>query len=271
MNGLAGLAGTLVTLGAILAAGAGAYAAWRWRFERSRFLVCVLGIAAALAIVAARTTSYGSAAWLRLLPDAAAIVFFIALLRALARQDRSSRRVAAAAHQNAVTGLPNRSTFIAQMTPAMARCRRDGVPAAILAVAIDGLGDIEARRGPATAEDALRDLAAVLRDTARAGDLPGHLAPTVVAAMLPGTAAEAAQRLAERLRAQVAERLPHPSMDGSRMTVSIGIAAIDQGIGRATLDEAMDAAETALIRVMDAGGDGIRLAEPPPHRHAEAA
>ena len=131
MTGLAGLAGTLVTMAAIGAFGAGAYAAWRWRFDRSRFLACILGITAALAIVLSRTTTLGAAGWLRLLPDAAAIVFFVALLRALARQDRSARRIAAAAHQNAVTGLPNRSTFVAQMAPALARCRRDGVPAAI--------------------------------------------------------------------------------------------------------------------------------------------
>ncbi len=277
MSSLLGLAGILVALAAAVGIAVGGYAAWHWRFSRGRFLLCAFGVLACLAVVLLRVTGLAGpppgalAAWLRLLAHAGTAILFLALLRNLARQDRAARRAASSALHNVVTSLPARSAFIAQIAPALARCRREGSPAALLAVAIDGLGEIEALRGPATAEDALRDLAATLRDTARAGDLPGHLAPTVLAALLPGTSAEAARALAERLRAQVGERLPHPSMNGSRMTVSIGIAAVDCGVGRATVDEAMDAAETALVQVMREGGDGIRLALAPPDRNAATA
>ena len=271
MTALAGLLGLAVLLAAVAAAAIGSAAAWAWRHDRSRFLVCLFGIAAAMAVAVPRAGAalgygaapMGMAAWLRLFADLAVAVLFLGLLATLARQDRAARRAASFAPVNDVTGLPNRSAFTARMVPALARCRREGAPVAIIAIAIDGLAEIEARRGPAAAADALRDLASILRETLRAGDLPGQIGPGILAALLPGTAAQAARALAERLRAAAAEQLPHPAMDGRRITISAGIAAPRDGVGPAVLDEALDAAAAALRRVAGTGG-GVVLADPVP-------
>lgn len=276
MTGLLGLASALLALAALGATAAGAFAAWKWRFEKGRFLLAVFGLAAALAVGLPRTAALlgltrGGPDTARLLPDAAVPVLLVALLQTLARQDRAARRAASLAIDNMVTGLPNRRAFLAQMTPALARSRREGRDASVIAVAIDRLGEIEASHGPAAARDALRNLADVIRDTARTSDLPGHPSPTVIAALLPDTSAEAAKALAVRLRAQAALSMADPAMDGGRTSISVGIAPVGEGFGPTALEEALEAAETALARIAAAGGDAVATAPAPPPRDARAA
>lgn len=275
MRSLLGLAGLLVLAASLGAAAAGTYAAWAWRHHRECVLICVMGIVGTLAVAVMRAAMLQGAmpppegwpGWLRLLADAALAAIFLLLLRRMAQQAQQARRRAEGGPLNAATGLPNRSGFLDRAGPALARCRREGQPAAILAVALADPNRIEAQRGPFAAREALRDLAAVLRDTARAADLAGHVAAEAPAAFLPATTAEGAVRLAERLRAAARDSLPSPAMDGTRLRLAIGIAPVGDGAGPAVLDEAMDAALAALARALAAGG-GTEIAPPPPRRSA---
>lgn len=269
----------IILLAALVAAAAALRAAWRWRHDRGRFSLCALGaIAAAVlaaqnaaALTGAAPAGWGWAGWLRLVPDAALPVLLLALLRSMRRQEAARRSAAAAAPINPTTGLPNRAALSAQLLPALSRCRREEVPCSVIAAALDGLAEIEATRGPAAAADLLRDFATVFRQVMRAGDLPGHAREEVLAALLPGTSAEAARALVARLREETSARLPHPAMDGRVVTASVGIALVGGGAIPAALDEAFAASEGALEAARLAGGDAVLAAGPPPPRSAALA
>jgi diguanylate cyclase (GGDEF)-like protein len=264
-----------VLLAALGAAGAAALAAWTWRHHRGRFVIAALGAAAALvtaAVSAAALTVGGApgwAGWLRLVPDAMLAALLAILLRAFAQQDTAARRAAAAAPIHPATGLPNRAALHTLALPALARARRAGGEANIVAAALDDLPGIEAARGPAAAREALHDFAVVLRDTLRAGDIAGHLGPSVIGVMLHGADPAGAAIFAERLRRQVSERLNHPAMDGRRLRLTIGIAQVGGGTGVLALDEAFAAAETAVATAQADGGDRVVAAAPPPPRSAD--
>lgn len=260
------LLGLAVLLACLAASATGLLAAWAWRHHRRRFMLCVFCSAAVLTSAALGGAELladgapGRAAWLRLLPDAALSLLFIALVRNLQRQDTARQKAAVTAPINPGTGLPNRAALYNLVTPALARCRRENVPCAVIVAALDGTDRIEAERGPAAAAELLRDFATVFRDAMRAGDMAGHVGHDVLAAMLPGTMAEPARALATRLREQIAARLVHPSMEGRTITASIGIAPIGPGPLSLALDEAFAAGVAALQEARRDGGDGVRLA-----------
>jgi len=273
--------GTLYALLSLIvlvsAAGAGIAAlaaAWNWRHDRRRFVLAFVGAGAATAtaVVSFAALGQGGAsgwtAWLRLLPDIMLAALLLILLRDLARRDAAARRAAAVSPINAATGLPNRAGLQALTLPALARSRREDRAASIAAVALDDLPAIEAARGPSAGREALHDFAVILRDTMRAGDVAGHLGPTVLGVMLHGADPEGAGIFAERLRKQVSERMSHPAMDGRRLRVTVGIAQVGDGAGLPALDEALAAAETALATAQADGGNRVVAAAPPPARTA---
>nr|WP_246522758.1 GGDEF domain-containing protein [Neoroseomonas eburnea] len=249
----------------------------KWRHDRRRFGLCLLGGVATI-IVALRTlvALAGTAPadwsdWLQLLPDATLPVLLLALLGSMRRQEAARRSAAATAPINPDTGLPNRPALLHQVMPAVARCRREAVPCSVITAALDGTAEIEAARGPAVAADLLRDFATVFRQAMRAGDLPGHVRGEVLGALLPGASAEAAGALAARLREEASARLPHPAMDGRILTVSVGVALVGGGPVSAALDEAFAGSESALAAARASGGDSVMTADPPPPRSAALA
>lgn len=265
----------VILLGSVAAVATGALAMWDWRYLARRFAFTAVATAACvtLAVLAADALLGGvrAAGWrapLRLLADAMLPLSFVLLVRAYRSADRVRLKAQAAAPVNQKTGLPNRAALIDQAIPALALCQRTQVPASVITVAIDGTAQMARERGPRAVEDVLGGFAVVFRDATRAGDVPGHATPEILAALLPSATPEAARVMAERLGREAAARIPHPEMDGRRLSVSVGIAQVGNGPGRAVLDEALHAAETALGVAQAAGGDRVVDAPAPPPRSA---
>ncbi len=265
----------LLVLAGLGAAGLGLAAMRDWHHQPQRFLFAAFGTLACAAVAALAADALLSGArgsgWrapARLLADVMVPLAFVLVMQAYRRADRQKLKLRQAAPVNQQTSLPNRTLLIDQAIPAMARCLRDQVPASVVAASIDGLDEIARTRGPRASEVLLRDFAAVFRDATRAGDVTGHAGTTTLAALLPSATAEAATLMAARLRREASARLAHPGMDGHRVTLSIGIAAVGDGPIRAVLDEAIDAAEGARAAAAAAGGDRVQEAPAPPLRTA---
>ncbi len=266
----------LVTLAAAGAAVAAALAARDWQHTRRRFPIAALAAlaCAAVAVLGVDALLRGAApaqGWsvpLRLLADGMLAVTVVLLVLAYRRADLERAKAQQAAPTNQRTSLPNRALLIGLASPALARCQRDELPASVVAASIDDLPAIVQARGPQAAETLMSDFANVFRDATRAGDVPGHAGPETLVAVLPSATTEAAFGMAERLRREASARLVHPSMDGSRLSVSVGIAPIGNGPTRAVLDEAIAAAEAALASAQAAGGDRALESPAPPLRTA---
>jgi diguanylate cyclase (GGDEF)-like protein len=266
---------------AIVALGAGligTFSAWQWRHSRGRFLAMAIGSAGCLAVAFHAASSAARAggvagitpAALALLSGATVPFLLLALRAAFLREEQRARADLAAAPENAVTGLPSRRQLLGQMVPALARCRRQGAAASILVAELDDLPRIEEARGPEAARELLRDFAALLRQTIRLGDLPGHAAAQRLAVFLPGASPQQADIVAARLQAAAAKGLASPALDGSRLTLSIGIAEVGEGTPWAVLEEALSGAEAALRQARQQGGACRAFAAPPPPRSAGA-
>ena len=250
-------------------------AAFRSQHDQRRAVFAALGVVVLLLNagvigldIAATSAGSGWIAVLRLLPQAALPLVILLQLRAMYRRDDQARVAARDAPFNRATGLPNRALLLRQAIPALARCRREALPAMILVAGIDGFPELLARRGPGLGAELMRSFASGLGETTRAGDLSGHVETDVVATLLPAATEEAAERVAARLRTLSSERMIDPDMSGQRMTVSVGIAVVGDGAEPAALEEAISAALTALRGAVADGGDRIRLAAPPPARSA---
>lgn len=252
-------------------------AASGWRHDAPRMgiaLLCAAAVTTGAAIAAwdgLEGPPEDVLGWLRLLAPAALPVIVIALLRALRRYDALRLEMARDAPFDRTTGLANRPLFQRQILPALARCRREGSPAIMMVVGIDGLADIRRRHGPVVAAEMLRTLGEILGETTRGGDLSGHVEPDLLGALLPDATGDAAGSVAARLRRLAAERMIDVTMSGRRVTMSIGIAMVGDGADPATLEEAISAAVAACRQVAAAGGDGTRLASVPPVRSAGIA
>ncbi len=266
----------LVTLGATGAAVAAALAARDWHHVKRRFPIAALAALACASVAIlgldsllrgdASTEGWGVA--LRLLADGMLALTVVLLVQAYRRADAERAKAQQAAPTNQRTSLPNRALLIGQAIPALARCQRDQMPVSVVAATIDGLPDILRVRGPQAVDTLMQDFANVFRDATRAGDVPGHASAETLLAVLHSATTEAAFGMADRLRREAATRLVHPSMDGGRVSVSVGIAPVGDGPTRAVLDEAIAAAEAALASAQAAGGDRALASPAPPLRTA---
>jgi diguanylate cyclase (GGDEF)-like protein len=124
------------------------------------------------------------------------------------------------------TRLLSLDAFRADAEIALRRAARDGRPAAVAVVDIDGFRALNARCGTAAGDAALRAVAARLRHVVRADDLLGRTGADEIAVLMPGTGLAGAESCCARLSSALADaRVP---LAGA-VTVSAGIAARGPG------------------------------------------
>lgn len=156
-----------------------------------------------------------------------------------------------------LTGLFNHRRFQEVMALEVERTRRFGSEMGLILFDIDDFKAINDTYGHVQGDMVLREVAQVLRESARAIDEPARYGGEEMAVALPQTDLEGAFRFAERVRRRI-EALELPILDGSgtiRVTASFGVASTgDGGLGRDADKEALvAAADAAMYRAKRAG------------------
>jgi two-component system, cell cycle response regulator len=157
-----------------------------------------------------------------------------------------------------LTGLANRRLCEAALAKEIGRADRFDEPFSLVVGDIDDFKNVNDRYGHQTGDEVLKEVARALQETVRDIDLAGRWGGEEFVVGLPGTDLAGGARLAERIRATLAERpIEAPSGEHFRVTATFGVAEFD---GRGGLLELLAAADAALYRAKRAGKDRVATA-----------
>ncbi|WP_439547648.1 GGDEF domain-containing protein [Falsiroseomonas sp.] len=231
-------------------------------------MALVLGIGVAEAVqdswwnvVQAPTAPISLTNWLWIGFDLAVPLLALRVMQVMAQRDAALAQLAALSVTDLLTGLANRRGFEAQAHAAIATCRRQGQPVALLAFDLDRFKRINDGWGHAAGDVVLAGAARAMAGQLRAGDVLGRLGGEEFAALLPATSLAEAATLAERLRQAVRAEVPHPEGGDSVTTVSIGIATLGGGDATQSLKAALAASDLALYAAKERGRDRVEVAQ----------
>ena len=159
------------------------------------------------------------------------------------------------ARTDPLTSLCNRRAFIDALQQAEARSRRSGGALAVARLDVDGFRRLNDTYSRADGDQLLRGIATSLSLTTRMGDLAARLENDEFAILLYGCGPDDAQRVGQRLVAEVAELgRAYPE---ARVTASIGVACFASP--GPDPDEMMRLAGLALHRAQEDGGNTVLI------------
>lgn len=181
----------------------------------------------------------------------------------IAHQDISERKqmedqLRELAATDALTGLPNRRSFLAHVAEELHRlARMPDAQAAVLMVDIDYFKQVNDTYGHAAGDAALRLFAVTLAEVSRDVDMKGRVGGEEFALLLPGSDLVAAQIVAERLRMLVAETPLIQEAYTVYLTVSIGISMLTAA--DTSVDAVLNRADQALYKAKNSGRNRVAI------------
>ena len=158
-----------------------------------------------------------------------------------------------------LTGLLNARAFAERLREECARAARYSEPMALLLIDVDGLKEVNDRRGHWAGDDALRRVASAIRRGSRVSDSGSRWGGDEFAVIAPNTDAAAAEHLAERIR-ELAAQAPAPI---AAVTISIGIATREAHDAPCFSDRLRRSADEALYQAKRGGRNCVRMAAGP--------
>jgi diguanylate cyclase (GGDEF)-like protein len=124
---------------------------------------------------------------------------------------------------DALTGLPSRRLFMAELESELARARRHGSPLALLLVEVDEFKRVIDILGNLQGDEVLRRLSERLRALARTTYVAARLGGAEFAVILPNSSLDDAEHLALRIEIALRVRPLHPPL---RIRVTHGAAEL---------------------------------------------
>jgi diguanylate cyclase (GGDEF)-like protein len=155
-----------------------------------------------------------------------------------------------------LTGLPNRRYFLEAAEREIERVRRFAAPASVVMIDLDHFKAVNDAHGHAAGDAVLRGAPEAWRNVIRKVDILARLGGEEFICLLPGVAAEAATKIAGRLRRILAAARMSVDAQTISVTASFGVAQVwpsDQSIA-----DALGRADTALYNAKREGRNCVR-------------
>jgi len=178
----------------------------------------------------------------------------LARIRVQLRIQQIRRKLTQEAITDELTSLYNHRHFYRVLQGEVNRATRYRRHLSLIMLDIDRFKHYNDQWGHLAGDEALRELAEVLRKNARDVDVVARYGGEEFTIILPETPLEQAGIQAERIRSAV-ERYPFQG----RLTVSLGVATLAEGIEKA--EELVQEADRALYRAKAEGRNRVCLAE----------
>ena len=156
-----------------------------------------------------------------------------------------------------LTGLHNRRYLDSHLATLFDRAVSRRRPLSLLITDIDRFKAINDTWGHDAGDDILREFAGRLRQNVRGIDLACRFGGEEFVVVMPDTEPALAQKVAERIRAQIAEKPFSTGKDGREVpvTISIGVAGLRQPAD--TVDELLKRADMALYEAKSGGRNRV--------------
>jgi diguanylate cyclase (GGDEF)-like protein len=170
------------------------------------------------------------------------------------------RALAEMALTDSLTGLPNRREFEQALRSELARLRRHGGRCCVAMIDVDHFKSYNDALGHPSGDEALRELAGVIRRHLREGDLGARYGGEEFALIMVNTGKEEGRLAVERLRRMVEA---HPFQNagvqpGGRLTISAGLAACPEDARE--YEELVRKADQALYAAKGRGRNRVEAA-----------
>lgn len=164
------------------------------------------------------------------------------------------------ANRDPLTGLYNRRYLDSTMARELSRCQREALPLSLLLIDLDHFKRINDSYGHPAGDAILKQLAQLLAQQARAGDVVCRYGGEEFLLLLPNMPLAAAQERAEHFRALLAATQVRCGEHDIRATLSIGVASAPvHGHSAADL---IKAADHALYRAKTEGRNRVMAFDP---------
>jgi diguanylate cyclase (GGDEF)-like protein len=149
-----------------------------------------------------------------------------------------------------LTGLHNRRYLMTRLNEEFERARRKGTALGLLMMDIDHFKVINDTFGHPAGDEVLRSIAQTLASMLREYDVGGRYGGEEFAVVLAETTAADMVRLAERIREKIEQLDDHGKASGIHVTISIGVAVLNDTDTTETL---LHRADSALYRAKEEG------------------
>lgn len=157
-----------------------------------------------------------------------------------------------------LTGVRNRRAFFEAGDTELERADRYGFPVSAFVLDIDHFKAVNDTYGHPVGDAVIRAVAQTALRTLRATDVLGRIGGEEFAILSTHTGEDEAQRLAERLREEVASTLVQCGLSRLHVTISVGTATWD-GDGE-SFEELLARADSALYMAKHAGRNRVAVA-----------
>lgn len=183
----------------------------------------------------------------------------VAMLTNLARIVEKELELRWIAERDALTGCLMRRAFANRAVVEIDRFNRYGRPCSLVMADIDHFKVVNDTHGHLAGDCVLRDLAQLVMQLKRDGDVLGRLGGEEFAMLLPETPASAARAAVERFRRTLEQhRFVLPGQVTLNVTASFGIAELHSG--STTLDDWLGAADQAMYAAKRGGRNRCAIA-----------
>jgi diguanylate cyclase (GGDEF)-like protein len=219
--------------------------------SRARLVVLAGTSLLAPAILILQGATHRSIDWMAV--SAGSIVLFLLVVARISGlvsqvQDQAAQ-LAALAHNDGLTGIPNRRAWDLELPREMARARRARTPVSVALLDVDNFKLYNDQYGHQAGDELLKEAAVAWGGQLRPGDLLARYGGEEFGVVLPGLTAEQAVEVIDRLR----QATP------LGQTVSAGIACWD---GVESPEQLVARTDTALYQAKHAGRNRVSVNEP---------
>jgi diguanylate cyclase len=160
--------------------------------------------------------------------------------------------------EDPLTAALNRRGLEQRFVAERARSERIGSPMCIAVLDVDNFKHLNDRLGHGAGDEALKHLAAVVRDTLRASDSLARYGGEEFVILLPDTTVEEAERVMVRVQRELTKRFFMHNHERVLITFSAGVASRRPGEGQETV---IERADRAMYEAKLAGKNLVRRAD----------